>query len=1618
MPTKKGTKSRGGSESSEGTLGTRTRSRTGRSRDRESNASESERTGEFDEENLDDLQPGVNEANASNEENSTRAGGPEDNTGPEADHTGGGQTGNANDDPQPRADETHLDLEEMLETRMIKARTEAGKVQKRIDEIGEDASEFNLDRLKTAISGLARAQTRVKETGKEIVAHNLQRNAGDANYAKICRRKQQQLVQETDDKIDEAQGLLDEKRIETKEKSPGDMKKMSYGLKPTTKLSKESTLVEQDAWFKEFRSFYGWNEGLLKSHPYATRRQILHNCISPGLVMELTTDSTMLEKDGEQKPVPIVGVASDDKDCLSKLRSYLLAENPIHLRRHTFQKLTQQDGEKFSTWWAAKLSLIKQCDMDRGLTRDSILVLELINGVFDGKLRQELIRKSSEIEYEGLVKIAKTWQVAEVTQTGLALDEADEAARKTTSAYNQRKNDEWSKRQEANTSANTQRNTAPGDNGRPLCRNCNTRHPRGECPAYRQECYGCNRLGHYARVCTRGRNGGNGGNGGRERDRTPRSRGREENDARRSDRNARIVRDDSPEIQARRARVYESDKVERMKSIRAGEVTSKGNSRPTPMMQNVTITPHGQGRASTRDCLPDTGCTQSLISEDIVKSTGMRADTSMKKKIKAVNDQKLECSGTVTFTATYEGRSTVVSALVSSSIQNEVLLSWKALVELGIIPNSFPHVEARAAGVSTSTPMTLEMAVASVKTMIGSFDDVFDTEGTLRTMKGKPMVIEMKDDAPIKPVHVCSPRRTAYAFQEAAKQKLDDDESKGVIEKVIGATDWCSAISFVKKPNGKIRSVLDLVQLNKYVKRPTHPFPSPRDIMRMIDTKSKCFAVFDAANGYWQIPLAEKSKDLTTFITEWGRYRYTRAPMGLISSGDEFCHRTDKALMDLKGIHKLVDDILICGTSYEELNERIRSMFERCREHGITLSAKKYQIGPEVTFAGYVINEEGTKQDPKFMKAIADFPAPTNLTDLRSLMGLVNRFTDSAPDLKQMTLPWRTSLKKAKVFTWGPLHDIALQKVKDVICNPEGPVLKHFEPGLPVQLLTDASRKGLGYCLVQMESHRKDAKPKLITAGSRYLGTAEVNYAVIELELLAIQWAVSKCRLYLAGTKFKIVTDHKPLLGIMNGKHIDAMNNVRIQRLMSKLLGFEFTVEWIAGKNHVIADALSRNPVFMAERHDDIIIRKVADMVPDPALEDVSKHAEEDADYQEVVDAIKRKVDIKKLPKTHPAQQYRSLWEEIAVYEEDRLLTIGNRIIVPTAARRAILSSIHIQHTGQTKTLDNARQLYFWPGMVKDIRSMVARCKECNLYLPSQPLEPQITTGAKHAFEKISVDLGYLKGTHYLVGVDRYSGFPIVQPLKRLDTNAIIDILEDWFLEHGKPVSIRSDGGPQFRNEFHKWCKRNHIIHEQASAYHHESNGHAESAVKDMKHLLGKTKSYIDFRKALLEYRNTPRYDGLSPAQWYYGRRQRTEAPALPSAYDRLSRGQFAVHEEIRRKRKEGKHQPTSTRDRPILAVGTKVLSQNMKTRRWDRWATVMSKRPDGRSYEVSIDGRVHLRNRRFLRLMPMQRYPTRNRSNGGQHVRKRATEDTGPRETQRRYPVRSRTQRRLFGTN
>ena len=121
---------------------------------------------------------------------------------------------------------------------------------------------------------------------------------------------------------------------------------------------------------------------------------------------------------------------------------------------------------------------------------------------------------------------------------------------------------------------------------------------------------------------------------------------------------------------------------------------------------------------------------------------------------------------------------------------------------------------------------------------------------------------------------------------------------------------------------------------------------------------------------------------------------------------------------------------------------------------------------------------------------------------------------------------------------------------------------------------------------------------------------------------------------------------------------------------MSKLLGYTFKVEWIAGKNHCIADALSRSPVFGAEDHGDILVQKIFETVLDPALKELSDDAKADTDYQKVVDVLRDWKALKDLPKDHPAQRYKSQWDAMSIEDAYGFLLYHGRVIVPEAARK------------------------------------------------------------------------------------------------------------------------------------------------------------------------------------------------------------------------------------------------------------------------------------------------------------------------------------------------------------
>ena len=144
----------------------------------------------------------------------------------------------------------------------------------------------------------------------------------------------------------------------------------------------------------------------------------------------------------------------------------------------------------------------------------------------------------------------------------------------------------------------------------------------------------------------------------------------------------------------------------------------------------------------------------------------------------------------------------------------------------------------------------------------------------------------------------------------------------------------------------------------------------------------------------------------------------------------------------------------------------------------------------------------------------------------------------------------------------------------------------HFDPTLPVTVLTDVSRLYGLYAL----GHNINGRFKLVSCGSKSLTPTQQRYATMELECLEVYFAIDKCFFYLkGGTHFTVATDHMPLEGIFAIDLYD-IPNPRLQRLCEKLVAYNFTVTWVPGKSIHIADALSWAPLFSPEETEDIHI--------------------------------------------------------------------------------------------------------------------------------------------------------------------------------------------------------------------------------------------------------------------------------------------------------------------------------------------------------------------------------------------------------------------------------------------
>ena len=372
----------------------------------------------------------------------------------------------------------------------------------------------------------------------------------------------------------------------------------------------------------------------------------------------------------------------------------------------------------------------------------------------------------------------------------------------------------------------------------------------------------------------------------------------------------------------------------------------------------------------------------------------------------------------------------------------------------------------------------------------------------------------------------------------------------------------------------------------------------------------------------------------------------------------------------------------------------------------------------------------------------------------------------------------------------------------------------------------------------------------------------------------------------------------------------------------------------------------------------------------DPALQPLFDAIDES--YLSIVRAFRANLP-NELPLSHPARAFLSVWDNVSFFDADEatlLLYDGSRIIPPASARPNLISLLHASHQGITKTKLLAQQNYFWPGMNSDIKNKIDACDVCQKFRPSHSREPLAPREpAVFPMQEVSTDLFEHAGKSYVTMVDRYSGYLFSAPLTQLTTDHVVKQLKHWFYLFGFPKCIVSDNGPQYRNDFKKFCTSIGAEHVTSSPYFPQSNGQAESAVKNAKYLLIKCiDTEKDYQLALSEFRRVPREDKFSPAQLMFGYKQRGLLPTISNPITDLESAEEAKLNlgKIHKRYFDKGAVPLTP-----LVPGTAVLVQHPLTKRWDKRAKIISATNSGRSYQIEFsDGRLTRRNRRFLKLI------------------------------------------------
>nr|CAD2171880.1 unnamed protein product [Meloidogyne enterolobii] len=836
------------------------------------------------------------------------------------------------------------------------------------------------------------------------------------------------------------------------------------------------------------------------------------------------------------------------------------------------------------------------------------------------------------------------------------------------------------------------------------------------------------------------------------------------------------------------------------------------------------------------------------------------------------------------------------------------------------------------------------------------FSQVFE-EGLGHCSKTKAH-LHLKPGA--KPVFVRA-RPVPIGVKDSVEEEINRLLKMGAIRPIEFA-DWAAPILAVKKANGKIRVCIDYsTGLNEALELNKYPLPTPQEIWSEMHG-NKIFSQLDLRDAYLQVELDSDSKKLANINTHKGLFEVQRLPFGVKSAPAIFQKLMDELISGLKGVFAYLDDLIIASENETEHKKILIQLFERIQKYGLKIQLEKCNFfKPELKFLGHIVSAEGIKPDPKKKAIIQKLPRPQNIKELKSVMGTINYYSKFVNQMHQFRGPLDKLLRKNSIWKWEEEQEKAFEQIKSILSSDL--LLTHFDPQFEIIVTADASNYGVGAVI----SHKySDGSEKAIEYASKSLSDSEKNYGQIEKEALALVFAVQKFHKMLFGRKFKLRTDHKPLLAIFgNKKGIKIQTASRLQRWALIMTNYDFQIEFVSTEKMGMADSLSRLISKNSENEDKIIAlisdSNTFDSGPPDELNEVENsvnyvlnilfeelpidsnqvkiETDNDIKLKTVIDYIRnnnwpRKIEDSELKFWSTRRQNLQIINGCILF--------ADKVVIPAKLQRKILDSLHSTHSGVVRMKNLAREYIYWPGISNDIEQIAANCDSCQK-ASKRPIKTDLNPwpAPNKAWERIHIDFaGPCKdGKLYMIIVDAYSKWPEIFGNTTTSAKDSIKNLEWLFSHYGIPKVIVSDNGSPFQSfEFKNYCISKGIHQIFSPPYHPQSNGQAERFVDYFKRMMNKNWGKINWlQEVLLNYRATPHYSlgGKSPAEIFLNRKLRIQLSLIKP--EKPGNSINSQREDIRNKMKIwfDKHHGTKLNR---FEVGDNILFGNYDKNKQIRW--------------------------------------------------------------------------------